>query len=168
MKTYWSEEGKYQAITEEIGDRVPSWGMTTNAYMNLYITACNLYYDVYNNGGCNLDCYADRIEKYILPFNKDIKGARNDGKIDFSCKEQTVRRNLKNHTKLENFMNAVIEFVSGQDLEYTKYTTYYNFGKELMSLNEHTEEGWSKITFGLEEEWRAWTENRNKTYKMID
>lgn len=53
-KTYWNSLGKYQDEVDRINKLVPSRGRTDNRYMNLFLVASNLYYDMYNNDGCNI------------------------------------------------------------------------------------------------------------------
>lgn len=53
-KTYWNSLGKYQDEVDRINKLVPSRSRTDNRYMNLFLVASNLYYDMYNNDGCNI------------------------------------------------------------------------------------------------------------------
>lgn len=152
-KTYWNNEGKFQDEANRISELIPSWGKTENKYLDLYITASGVYYDMYNNGGCNIrDSYITSINEYIRPFARDLKG------INFDCTIQTIYRNLKNEIKLENFMDSVIEFVSKQDLSYKKYCAYYDYDKELLSYNK--KDGFKEISFGNEKDFKDWTNHR--------
>lgn len=103
--SYWNGEGLYQNELNKISENIPDIGMTNNKYMNLYITANNVYYDVYNNGGCNLDNYEEDIKKYVAPFNKALE------RIDFEESFEDVWRNLENEEKLEIFMDSVVKLV---------------------------------------------------------
>lgn len=153
MNTYWNENGKHQEQIDELQSLIPSWGMTENSYMNLLITASKVYYDVHNNGGCNLlDVYMDDINAYIKPFAKEFT------KLRFDVLPATLYRNLKNVDKLESFMDDLVVYLSDKDLSYKKYTLYYSSENELLSVTE--KEGFRAITFGLEEEYKSWKNSR--------
>ena len=50
--------------------KMADWGTTDNQYMNYFIYMSKLYYDVYNNGACNIeDCY----KRYIKELNNLIE-----------------------------------------------------------------------------------------------
>jgi hypothetical protein len=54
--TYWEHKGKYQTKGEEIWKKlVPASGSCENIHAELYRCISRVYYDVYNNGGCNLE-----------------------------------------------------------------------------------------------------------------
>lgn len=152
-KTYWNSLGRYQEESDRIGELMPSRGKTDNKYMNLFLVASKLYYDVYNNGGCNIkDCYKDDIDKYIKPFANDIKA------INFNVTLNTIYRNLKKEEKLERFMDEVIELVSDKDLSYTKYVVYFDNANEKLSYSE--KEGFSEVSFGEKEDYESWVNHR--------
>lgn len=147
--TYWNGKGKHESESKRIAELIPRFGITNNPYLNLFITSSCLYYDIYNNGGCNIkECYQEDIEKYIVPYADEIKS------INFKCKLDTIYRNLKNKEKLESFMDSIIEFVSNKDLSYDKYVIYYNLKKELLSYDK--KEGFEEVTFGNKEELEKW------------
>ena len=65
--TYWSEKGKYQEEYDLIQVLMPSEGHAEDNNVDLVVLGSNIYYDVYNNGGCNLNnprflVYLDTIE----------------------------------------------------------------------------------------------------------
>ena len=163
--TYWNESGKYQEKVNEIYNLMPSWGKTNNPYMNLFLTASKLYYDVYNNGGGNIrDCYVDDIEKYIKPYAEDVKCKKG---INFECALNTIIKNLRNEEKLENFLDSVIEFISDKDLSYDKYIAYFDNERELISYEK--QEGFNEISFGNKEDFESWTGHRINSwgYKVV-
>ena len=55
--TYWSQSGKYQELHDQLSPLVPDVGLvknpTKNKELERFRKACNAYYDLYNNGGCN-------------------------------------------------------------------------------------------------------------------
>lgn len=52
--SYWEERGKYQAQADILNKMIPDEGESTDTRIELYRCVCNIYYDLYNNGGCNL------------------------------------------------------------------------------------------------------------------
>jgi DNA-dependent RNA polymerase auxiliary subunit epsilon len=162
MNTYWNENGKHQKELNRLNGLLPNWGMTDNPYMNLFIIASNIYYDVYNNSGCNLkDNYLKKIEEYITPLAHELKSLRFDVKIE------TLVRNLKNKEKLEKFLDEVVTHVQDKDLSYDKHTLFFDNEKEELSKTEV--EGFSVITFGNEKDYSDWMNFRMKqwNYKLI-
>lgn len=109
---YWNGNGKYQNEADKISKLIPDVGYTNNKYMNLFIIASNIYYDVYNNGGCNLKYSYDKpITTYLMPFNDQFR-------IDFTCGADKIAKKLCNKKTLENFFNRVIEIIKDKDLSY--------------------------------------------------
>ena len=161
--TYWNNRGKHQDLLEKLEDVKPSCGYTDNPYLNLFIEASFVYYDVYNNGGCNLneEDYYNSMKKYIYPFNDKFEG------IDFDRKYNTIYRNMKNTEKLERFMDSVITLVSEQDLSYNQSRVFYN--NESRELSRQPKLGFTYITFGNKETETEWLDTRlkNLNYKLI-
>lgn len=157
--TYWNNSGKYQSEVDRINELMPSWGRTNNPYLNLFLTASSLYYDVYNNGGCNIkDCYVKNIETYIKPYAEDIKG------INFKCTLNTIIKNLRNEEKLEKFLDSIVEFVSDKDLSYDRYVAYFDNDKKIISYEK--KEGLREISFGNKEDFEDWTGHRINVWKF--
>lgn len=156
---YWHKSGKYQEKYDELEKVIPDIGYTSNKYVNLLITASSLYYDVYNNGGCNVeDCYLEDIDTYIVPFSSNISS------INFMCSKRTIVANLCNKEKLENFINEVIELLDGKDLDYGKYIIYQNYDKEESSKEQ--KDGFDAIVFGNENEESSLVKDRINTLKF--
>lgn len=159
MNSYWNGNGKYQEEQEKLDSLKPSMGMTENKYVNLFLTISNIYYDVYNNGGGNLkDSYPERIEKYIVPFADELKSLRLNVKLD------TLIRNFKKEDKLEAFLDEVIMYLQNKDLNYKKYSVFFNNDTEELSKVE--KEGFYEITFGLEDEYNEWVNFRMKSWNF--
>ncbi|MEI3912484.1 hypothetical protein V6S04_12910 [Bacillus sp. CCNWLW147] len=157
--TYWNKNGKHQKEVEKLNKLLPSNGMTKNMYMNLFITVANVYYDVYNNDGCNLaDCYEDDIREYIMPFADDIKSLR------LNVQMKTLIRNFKNETKLERFMDEVILYLEDKDLNFEMLQVFFSNEKEELSKN--MKEGFSDVTFGLQEDYDDWVNHRVVNWKF--
>lgn len=160
--TYWEGNGTQQEGLTRLESHTPCWGMTDNQYMNLFITASNVYYDVYNNGGCNLkECFPERIETYLLPFANELKSLRLNVKIE------TLVRNFKNKDKLERFMDEIVLYLQDKDLTYDKQTIYFDNNKKEVSRTEI--EGFNVITFGIRQECEDWVNHRmdNWKFKMV-
>lgn len=55
--TYWSNNGRYQALADALQKRIPAEGSVADAKKNpaleKFRKAVNCYYDLYNNGLCN-------------------------------------------------------------------------------------------------------------------
>ena len=149
MNNYWNSEGKHQEEVNRLNGLMPNWGMTANPYMNLFIIASKIYYDVYNNRGGNLkDNYPKKIEEYLLPFANDLTSLRLDVKME------TLIRNFKNKKKLEAFLDEVILYVMGKDLSYEKHSVFFDNDRE--ELSKEKKEGFSEITFGDVKEYESW------------
>ncbi|PLS19240.1 hypothetical protein CVD28_02180 [Bacillus sp. M6-12] len=162
MNTYWNENGKFEVEIKQLNDLRPDWGMTDNPYINLFIIASNVYYDVYNNGGGNLrDNYPRKIEEYFVPFASELKSLRLNVKMD------TIIRNLKKKEKLERFLDEVILYVQDKDLNYDKHTIYFDNDKEEVSKTKV--EGFSVITFGNQKDCTDWVNHRMNAwnFKMV-
>lgn len=151
--TYWNHNGKYQSESDKIEELVPHMGMTSNAYLNLFITASNLYYDEYNNGSCNFDNLVEDIETYVKPFNDDINVR---GAINFNVTEKTLKKYLHNKSKLEKFIDKVIEFVKDKDLTCDTFTVYYK--DDFVSYLPC--KGYNSVTFGNKEVMDDWVRYR--------
>ncbi|MDX5808477.1 MULTISPECIES: hypothetical protein [Bacillus cereus group] len=156
--TYWNSNGNHQEELNRINSLKPSWGMTTNKHMNLFITASKVYYDVYNNGGCNLsDCYEEKIREFIIPFADDIKSLRLDVQV------KTLIKNFNNKKKLERFMDEVILYLQDKDLNFKILRVFFNYKKEELSKNN--KEGFLEISFGLQNEYDGWVNHRVNNWK---
>jgi len=65
--SYWSNKGKYQEEYELLETLIPSKGHAEDNNVDLVAMGANIYYEVHNNGGCNLNVprflvYLDTIE----------------------------------------------------------------------------------------------------------
>lgn len=52
--SYWSEKGDLQDWADQIKKDVPSSGHAETLPVELFRCAQNVYYEIFNNGGCNL------------------------------------------------------------------------------------------------------------------
>ena len=52
--SYWSNKGELQDWADQIEKDVPSSGHAETLPVELFRCASNVYYEIFNNGGCNL------------------------------------------------------------------------------------------------------------------
>lgn len=153
-KKYWNGTGKYQKELERMEQLIPIMGRTDNKYMNLFLVATNIYYDVYNNGGCNISCcYMDDVEKYLIPFNSEFR-------MSFIGDPEKIEKRFCNKKTLENFMNRAIELVIDKDLTYTQYVIYSDCDSD--KISKEPKAGFEKIVFGEKDCYNRYIENRLK------
>ena len=113
---------------------------TDNEYMNLFIEINNLYYDIYNNGGCNfrLD-KVKRIKSVVKNFK--ISKARSD------------------YDYLEKITDEIFEYLMDKDLTFENHGFWNDWKNRLISLNKHEGENWLYITCGTKD-------NMEKEFKI--
>ena len=146
--TYWNESGKYQGFVKELEDRIPGIGYTSNVHVNLFIAMSHLYYDAYNNGGCNIeDCYMRDYRRHIKPYLGD--------KVD---PEAFI---YGNSVKMEAMMDLAIEHIKEKHLEFPVYSCWANHTERAISMVEPVgiedeKSAWFKITFGDMDDLREW------------
>lgn len=75
--TYWNKKGKHQDLYKQVEGLVPDVGEADDPNIELLRCASNVYYDAYNNGGCNFDVREDEIATMLDP---DIKQYLEDPK----------------------------------------------------------------------------------------
>ena len=74
INSYWNETGMYQAEANQLEKDIPREGHAKLTTVELFRCASNIYYDIMNNGGCNI-CPRDTGEfsKYTqLMFLKNV------------------------------------------------------------------------------------------------
>ena len=140
MGTYWNNNGKYQKFVDEKLKTIPNMYFTDNEYMNLFIEINNLYYDIYNNGGCNVRLdKVTRIKSVVKNFK--ISKARSD------------------YEYLEEITDEIFEYLMDKDLTFENYGFWNEWKNRLISLNKHEGENWSYITCGTKD-------NMEKEFKI--
>ena len=89
LNTYWNGNGTYEAHANYLTGFIPHAGecqmQNDNLNTPLEVVRCinNIYYDVYNNGGCNLyeSEHADKMAQYVEDNTKDYVWLKeSDGK----------------------------------------------------------------------------------------
>lgn len=172
---YWYNKGRFQDRYDEISDYMPGSGRDTdNKYLNALLILGKYYYDVYNNGGCNL--MSDGVWKGLLDNEEERRILREMNKegiiktINFNVQSDTLYRYLIDEDKLENVMNEFLYNTRDKDFKATLYTVYQNFDKELVSRNKHDGEGWSDVSFSNNTEKERWYKHRidNFGFKEVE
>lgn len=117
--TYWNDNGKHQTYYNEIKDLMFKEGESVNnKYLKGLESLTKLYYEVYNNGGFNLQSseygkgLIERERNKLYEFNK----SKEITKINFESSEGTITKHLLNHEKLEELVNEYLELIMGKNL----------------------------------------------------
>ena len=135
--TYWNETGKHQSFISEALDKAPSFGFTNNSYLNALISLSNLYYDTYNNGGCNID------DRYIRDFKKHAESFVSHSVLCSFVNE--------NHAEMERNMDLFLEYLKDKSLDYDAYNVWISYDDKCFSLvkpPENDGKQWTPVTFG--------------------
>jgi len=61
-QSYWGQNGKYQKEADVLQKLVPAEGASPDLSVDLFRRASNLYYEIFNNGGGNLEGEGQDIE----------------------------------------------------------------------------------------------------------
>lgn len=140
MGTYCNSNGKYQKFVDEKLKTIPDMYFTDNEYMNLFIEINNLYYDIYNNGGCNF-----RLDKVT--------------RIKSVIKNFKISKAISDYDYLEEITDRIFEYLMDKDLTFENYGFWNEWKNSLISLNKHEGENWSYITCGTKD-------NMKKEFKI--
>jgi hypothetical protein len=91
--TYWNEKGKHQAEYDELVKQVPGSGKAEAEHIELLRCIGNVYYDCYNNGGCNLNIRRDELDTIKSMSDRIIDKMGDDDWPAFS----RIMKTLTNH-----------------------------------------------------------------------
>ena len=152
---YWNGNGRHQAFVEALEERLPLFGYTSNVYVNLFIAMSHLYYDAYNNGGCNIeDCYMRDYRQRIEPYlgNKVNPDAFIYG----------------NAAQMEQMMDIAIAYIQEKNLDFPVYACWVNHMEDKLSMVEPGKDfdakaAWHKVTFGDMDEMKEYA----RTYRDV-
>ena len=108
--TYWCEKGKYQKESDILQKLVPSEGEAQDTRIELYRRVSNTYYDIYNNGGWNLDLKEDGI-RYGLHNMKSLG-------IDLSKTEELIEKIEEDRDDLFDASCVEIDIAMDKVIEY--------------------------------------------------
>lgn len=144
--TYWAGKGKYRDFIENLAEKMPGHGYTSNVYVNIYLVMAHLYYDVYNNGGGNIeDCFAKDFQNRVKPYLDNEVSLQPFINEDFA--------------KMEEMVNVAFEFIIDKDLDFPIYRKWCNHDERVISdvkpVGEWSQKGyWFNATFGEPEGFR--------------
>lgn len=64
---YWNKQGKYQKLYDQLyKELVPTEGKADTEHGETLRVLSNVYYDIYNNGGANLDAQGSKYRDLVL------------------------------------------------------------------------------------------------------
>lgn len=183
METYWN--GKQTDSRKKLSELVKvDMGWTENKFVNAYLAVNKIYYDIYNNGGCNLvDDSMDYnsnyryLEKLIVKI-LDGEVGHKFGYINLAKSIESIYFDLMyedsngEYIKLENFVDEIYPILASKDLDFKIYKVYQEYEKEKLTFDDMLghQEGWSIVTFGLEKDWDEWIRHRLEqwNFEMIN
>ena len=144
QNTYWNNTGKHQRFVDDLSDKVPEYGYTSNVYVNIYLVMSHLYYDAYNNGGGNIE------DNYTRSFHARVEPYLGD-------KVQLKPFLEENFEQMESMMNVALEFIQDKNLDFPIYSKWCNHDEMVVSnirpVDDWAEKGyWFNATFGEPEE----------------
>jgi len=155
--TYWNENGKHQAFLDQASEKMPSIGYTGNPYMNMFIAMSHIYYDAYNNGGCNIeDHYMRDFRRYVHPMLPDLSVS------DFISGREVL---------MEAAMDRVLEFLKDKPMDFPAYKVWFSYEDKCLSHMEPGEEDprvWSVLSFGELAERNKWCSEQESFNKVKD
>jgi hypothetical protein len=64
-QSYWCGNGKYQEMNDALAKHIPGYGESEDKWIELLRCATNIYYDCYNNGGCNLGVRVSELRQIV-------------------------------------------------------------------------------------------------------
>jgi hypothetical protein len=117
---YWAHEGKFQERYEELRyTLVPDSGDAATPYGQLLRYAINIYYDIYNNGGCNLDMRSFQEAGFFLVsfYTKLQPIAQELGVENFVKKLRCFTENLATDQANDEVIDVIVTYV---DREHSK------------------------------------------------
>lgn len=181
MKTYWNSEGKYQEEYRKLMDKYGvDWGYTESPIMNMLIAGSKIYYDFYNNGGCNLQGLGydvdygylgelvDKIQKGCQEIQDNpsadmynLGGIYMDSNLKTLYKTLNKRDKEDNYVNLEKVMDAIILLAEAYIKPFPIYTLYFDFDNETISRTIKLKQ---TITFGEKSEMEAWYDHRVNSF----
>jgi hypothetical protein len=152
MNTYWNNKGKYQEWADEISETMPDMCDTDNKNMNVFIAMTNLYYDIYNNGGGNIE------DSYMLEV-EIIK--RFLGSFD-------IEKAVANEEYLEGVTNTVFEKLMNEDLSFENHGFWNECKQNLISRNPQDGENWRFISCGTKANMEKEFEDRKQHFRFLE
>lgn len=156
---YWSRDGRFEEDLERMESQMPDIGFTGNGYTDALIIACKLYYDAYNNGGCNIDeHYLTEAKRILTPLMPSFNIS-----AFINCVED----------KMEKEMDSIILLLRDKDLSFKNHYVIWNDDLQeikIATMEESVEkrpEGWCLVTFGDVRKRDEWIADRESLWEML-
>jgi hypothetical protein len=121
--TYWNNDGKYQEQYDILKQKIPSRSKAKESHIDLVRCMGNIYYDTYNNGGCNFDVRIDEFQ-HILYYTDELLETCEISQIELSAFALKYKNSLNGIYQnlfdgfaalLEKVANAVIKYAFEED-----------------------------------------------------
>lgn len=127
-QSYWCGNGKYQEMNDALAKHIPGYGESEDKWIELLRCATNIYYDCYNNGGCNLGVRIDELHK-IVQYRSQIVPD-----LMTMTAWAGIIPNLLNHANNQNSVPSDYDYDEDDD-------DYYYY--------EEDDEDWSEVNLEL-------------------
>ena len=119
---YWSEQGKFQETYNRLyGILVPPQGDADTEIGQILRYASKMYYDIYNNGGCNFDLpYFREAGQYLEDrYSRCFRDVARQLNIkDFSTKLSLFLKNEASDEECDQVLGVIVTYV---DDEYKRH-----------------------------------------------
>lgn len=110
---YWNNKGKYQKQYEQLRESlVPDMGMAKTSVGEVLRIVGNIYYDHFNNGGCNLSNYKDERSKLICLLPKSFKKDAEKFGEPFLCYDSYDQEDIEGFKFADKFVDKIIKHVT--------------------------------------------------------
>ncbi len=117
-RTYWNNKGKYQKESDTLQKLVPDSGEASDTKIDLFRRASNLYYEIFNNGGDNLqgednDFEVIRLvhEGFSLPIVTRMIKESNELDSNYEMIGDPDKYFEQAQVEMENLMDQIIQRV---------------------------------------------------------
>ena len=109
---YWNHKGRFQEEYQEIQTLVPAEGDAPTTIGQMLRYASKLYYDIYNNGGGNIeDSYQENKRFLLLHAESFRETAREIGVKDFATKLELFCTNNASDKENDEVIDVIISYV---------------------------------------------------------
>lgn len=112
---YWSKKGKFQKRYDELYETlVPSSGDAATEIGQILRFVSKIYYDIYNNGGCNLDMqYFKDAGEYLRSHCRGLNDIASELKVeDYVEKLRHFTNGNANDKENDEVVDVIVSYVS--------------------------------------------------------
>ncbi len=120
-RSYWNNKGKYQKEADTLAKLVPNSGEASDPKVDLFRRVQNLYYEIFNNGGGNLegegnDFEVVRLEHegFKLPIVSRMVVEQNKVDENYELIGDPHQYFEQAQVEMDNVMDKVIEQITGE------------------------------------------------------